>query len=259
MTSNLWTRDEMIITLNLYLKTPFGKIHKNNPEIIRLARLIHRTPNAVAIRLANYAAFDPQLKQRGISGMTHGGTKAKEYWEEFINNREQLIFESERIKATLEGSSIEEKYASIIRNHDLSPNLIGETKMRQIKARVNQYVFRQIVLANYESKCALSGIDIPELLVASHIIPWVVNKQERLNPENGICLSSLYDKAFDQGLISFDDSYRVIFSQKLYNNMHKAYFTRYFKSIYKKKLSETKKYNINQDFLKWHREFIFIN
>ena len=45
---NLWSRDEMILALNLYLKMPFGKMHKTNPEVIRVAKLIGRTPDAVA-------------------------------------------------------------------------------------------------------------------------------------------------------------------------------------------------------------------
>ena len=87
--------------------------------------------------------------------------------------------------------------------------------MSEVKTRVNQSVFRQIVLANYDGKCALTGIDLSELLVASHIIPWADNVQERLNPENGICLSSLYDKAFDKGLISFTNDQHIIFSVRL--------------------------------------------
>jgi putative restriction endonuclease len=118
-------------------------------------------------------------------------------------------------------------------------------------------VFRQIVLANYDYKCALTGIDIPELLVASHIIPWSENKEERLNPTNGICLSSLYDKAFDQGLISFDSSFKVLFSERLSSNVGKEYFDKYFSPIQNKSLTETKKYAINPTFLEWHRDCIF--
>ena len=77
-----------------------------------------------------------------------------------------------------------------------------------MKTRVNQNVFRQIVVANYSGKCAISGIDMPELLFASHIIPWSKNEEERLNPENGICLSALYDKAFDKGLIAVNENIR---------------------------------------------------
>ncbi len=255
MANSLWTRDEMILILNLFLKTPFGKMHKSNPEVIKMAQLIGRTPDAVVFRLGNYASLDPQLKQRGISGLSHTGKKCKECWNEFVNNREELLFESERILALYEGSSIEKKYKNEIKG--IPSDITGETKIQQIKSRVNQNVFRQIVLANYENQCALTGIDIPELLVASHIIPWSQNEQERINPENGICLSSLYDKAFDQGLISFDNNLKVIFSERLQSNVGKAYYDNYFRLIKGKSLAETKKYTVNLIFLEWHRDCIF--
>jgi putative restriction endonuclease len=70
---------------------------------------------------------------------------------------------------------------------------MGEERIREVKTRVNQSVFRQIVMSNYACKCAITGIDVPEFLVASHILPWSKSVDERLNPENGICLSSLYE------------------------------------------------------------------
>ena len=253
--NDLWTHEEMILVLNLYLKLPFGKMHKGNPDVIHLANIIGRTPNAVALRLVNYAAYDPQLKQRGISGMTHGGKKCGEYWDEFINDRERLLFESERILAQREGTTIEKKYEQEIR--DIPQGIIGETKVREVKTRVNQNVFRQIVLANYDGKCALTGIDLSELLVASHIIPWAVNKQERLNPENGICLSLLYDKAFDKGLISFTDDKKILFALRLKENVGKEYYLKYFEPISNAVLATPQKYNINRLFLEWHRDCIF--
>ena len=255
MAKELWTRDEMILVLNLYLKLPFGKMDRRNPEVIRLAGIIGRTANAVALRLVNFASYDPQLKQRGISGMAHGGKKCGEYWNEFINDRERLIFESERILAEREGTTIEKKYKQEIK--DIPLGVVGETKVREVKTRVNQNVFRQIVLANYDGKCALTGIDLTELLVASHIIPWAENEQERLNPENGICLSSLYDKAFDKGLISFTDDQRVIFSVRLQDNVGKDYYARYFAPVENAALIQPRKYNINPIFLEWHRDCIF--
>ena len=255
MAKDLWTRDEMILVLNLYLKLPFGKMDRRNPDVIHLANIIGRTSNAVALRLVNYASYDPLLKQRGISGMAHGGKKCGEYWDEFVNDRERLLFESERILAEREGTTIEKKYEHEIK--EIPKGIIGETKVREIKTRVNQNVFRQIVLANYESKCALTGIDLSELLVASHIIPWAENEQERLNPENGICLSSLYDKAFDKGLISFTNDQRVIFSARLKENIGKNYYTNYFEPINNAKLITPRKYHINPLFLEWHRDCIF--
>lgn len=255
MATELWTHDEMILVLNLYLKLPFGKMDRRNPDVIHLANIIGRTANAVALRLVNYASYDPQLKQRGIAGMTHGGKKCGEYWNEFINDRERLLFESERILAEREGTTVEKKYERELR--DIPQGVVGETKVREVKTRVNQNVFRQIVLANYDGRCALTGIDLAELLVASHIIPWAENESERLNPENGICLSSLYDKAFDKGLISFTDDQRVIFSVRLQSNIGKEYYAKYFQPIENATLITPRKYHVNPQFLEWHRDCIF--
>ena len=255
MARDLWTHDEMILVLNLYLKLPFSKMDRRNRDVIHLANIIGRTPNAVALRLVNYASYDPQLKQRGISGMTHGGKKCGEYWNEYTSDRERLLFESENILAQREGTTIEKKYEQEIR--DIPQGITGETKIREVKTRVNQNVFRQIVLSNYDSRCALTGIDLSELLVASHIIPWSRNEQERLNPENGICLSSLYDKAFDKGLISFTENKRVIFSTRLKENVGKEYYAKYFEPVENVMLVTPRKYHINPAFLEWHRDCIF--
>lgn len=157
--------------------------------------------------------------------------------------------------AKYEGVSIETKYKNDLK--DIPTGLIGEVKLRQVRARVNQNIFRQIVLSNYSGKCALTGIDIPGLLVASHIIPWAENKEQRLNPENGICLSSLYDRAFDLGLISFDEEKKVISSSRLANNVGKQYFDYFFVPVLHKKLAETTRYPANSVFLEWHRDCIF--
>ena len=94
------------------------------------------------------------------------------------------------------------------------------------KQRKGQYYFRRMILSNYNGHCALTGIDIPQLLLASHIIPWSKNKVTRLNPSNGICLSALYDKAFDQGLIGFDQHYKVMLSPLIIEQEGKDYYNK---------------------------------
>lgn len=254
MVRNLWTREEMILVLNLYLKLPFGQMYSRNSQVKHIAELIGRSSNAVAFRLVNFASLDPQLRQRGISGMSNGGKYCKEIWEEFAANREGLLFESERILAEREGTTVERKYESLIR---IPTGMTGEEKLRQVKTRVNQNVFRQIVLANYNGKCALTGIDVPELLVASHIIPWAVNREERLNPENGICLSTLYDKCFDIGLLSLTKDFQVIYARQLKENVGKDFYDRFFQSFEYQTITLPVKYLPKQDFLEWHRDTIF--
>ncbi len=86
---------------------------------------------------------------------------------------------------------------------------------RTIQARRLQRFFRNSILANYENCCALTGIAVPQLLVASHIIPWSKDERRRADPTNGICLNSLHDKAFDRHLITFDEDYRLVVSSTL--------------------------------------------
>ena len=254
-TRNLWTRVELILAFNLYLKIPFGKMHSTNKDVIHLASLIGRTPNSIALRLVNFASVDPVLKARGIKGMD-GGTKiVQPIWDEFYHNQEELVFLSEQILAQKENTSIENKYQELL--FDIK-DLKGETAIRQVKTRVNQSVFRQMVLANYSVKCAITSIDIPELLLASHIMPWSINEEHRLNPENGICLSALSDKAYDKGIIGITPNYEVIFSTSLKSKKETSFYKNNFAPIENLKISEPLKYLPKKEFLEFHLDTIFL-
>ena len=254
MAKNLWTKEELILAFNLYLKIPFSKIGARNKNVIHLANIIGRTPNSIALRLVNFASVDPVLKARGVNGM-EGGTKiVQPIWDEFYKNQEELVFLSEQILAEREKTSIEKKYINIL--EDLK-NLKGETVIREVKTRVNQSVFRQMVLGNYSTQCAITGIDIPELLFASHIVPWSQNEKERLNPENGICLSPLYDKAFDKGLIGINTNYEIILSKDLKNKSTSEFFVNHFAIIENKKIIEPLNYFPRKEFLEYHLDVIF--
>ncbi len=185
----------------------------------------------------------------------------KGYSKEWINQRlksieirKELTDEWEKILAQKQNKTIESKFNDYILDIN---DLKGETKVREIKTRVNQNVFRQIVLSNYNMKCAIANIDIPELLIASHIIPWSINEKERLNPENGICLSPLYDKALDIGLIGVNNNYEVVLSNNLKQNTTKEYYLNFFQPIEKKKLNLPHKYLPKKEYLEWHMDNIF--
>ena len=137
----------------------------------------------------------------------------------------------------------------------------GEDKISLTKQRKGQDYFRRMILANYGGRCALTGIDIPQLLLASHIIPWAdkSHKNDRLNPCNGICLSALYDKAFDQGLITISpDDYSVVLSSVLRENETKEYFDKHFGIIIGKKLMMPSEYQPNREFLAYHKDKVFL-
>lgn len=250
----LWTREEYILAFNLYLKLEFGKMHSNNLDVIKLSKTINRTSSAVAMRLVNFASLDPYHQNRGVNGLKNAGKQTQVIWDEFFDDQESLVYESEKILAEYENVTLEDKYYDVLNDIE---DLKGETKIRAVKTRINQSVFRKIVLVNYSSKCAITKIDIPDLLFASHILPWSKNEKERLNPENGICLSALYDRAFDKGYIGFTDDYKVLLSSTLKENSSKQYYAQYFAPIENQKLIDTVKYNPSKQFLEYHRDTIF--
>lgn len=241
----------MVLALSLYFQLPFGRLNKSTREVEELAALIGRTNNSVALRLVNYAACDPYILSTGRHGMASGSKVCKPYWDEFSGNREALFMEAQNIKARLLQQPIEQTLQ--ISNQELQ----GIDRLALVRQRVNQNAFRTMVLNNYENRCAITGISIPDFLVASHIIPWAENEAERLNPENGICLSSLYDKAFDRGFISFDEHNRVMLAPKLKAYKNKPYFAEHFGIIEHKELTLPIEYHPNPQFLEWHRDCVF--
>ena len=236
------------------MKLPFGKLHSGNTEIIHLAKIIGRTAGSVAMRLNNFASVDPFHQQRGIGGLPGGRKQVEPIWNEFINSKEELLFESERILAEKEKIAIEDKFAETLKGTE---HLKGEYKLREVKTRINQNVFRQIVLANYDNKCAVTGIDISDLLVASHIVPWSRNEQERLNPENGICLSPLYDRAYDKGYIGINEKFEILLSAGLKKKSKEIYHSKHFASLAGTKIIMPKKYYPKKEFLAFHMDVIF--
>jgi putative restriction endonuclease len=253
-TIRLWTKEELILAFNLYLKIAFGKTHSRNPKIIELANLIDRTPSSIVMRLGNFASIDPFHINRGVSGLKNGMNQVQPIWDEFFHNQEELIFLSEQILAQKENTTIEKKYEDIL--YDIK-DLKGTDVIRTVKTRVNQSVFRQMILSNYNNKCAITGIDFPELLVASHIIPWSKNEEHRLNPENGICFSALYDKAFDKGLIGINTNHEIIFSDTIKKKKEAEFFNKYFTFLENQKIIVAQKYSPRKEFLEYHLDTIF--
>jgi putative restriction endonuclease len=200
-----WQREELILAFNLYCKTPFGRIHNRNPDIISLAEHIERSPSAVSWKLANFARLDPTIRARNLTGATHGGKGEIEIWEEFNGDWDSLVFESERLLAQTMGRSIEE--VAEISEEELLKE--GKERERVVRSRVNQQFFRATVLAAYEYKCCVTGLPLPELLTASHIVPWAVDHANRLNPQNGLCLNAMHDRAFDRGFLTITPDYKV--------------------------------------------------
>lgn len=136
---------------------------------------------------------------------------------------------------------------------DETDDQLGEDVLRTVRTRANQNVFRKIVLRIYDQSCCITGLDIPELNIASHIIPWAEDETKRLDPRNGLCLSATYDAAFDRNLISLDDDYRIIISKDITDQYTNESVKYYFISKEGEKIKLPSSYLPHKDCLAEHR------
>ncbi len=250
-----WNREETILALELYCRTPFGKIDQRNPEVIELAKLLGRTPGSVGLKMFNLARFDPELKKRNIKSMRNGSKLDGEIYDEFSKDWEELSFQAQLIRAKLQDKTISE----IVDFGDIESIPVGEYREHMMKTRVGQYFFRMAVLNSYGNRCCVTGLIRPDLLVASHIKPWKVSDErtERTNPSNGLCLNPFHDKAFDKGLITIDRNYRIIVSNKIKDADMDSKTREWFMSYENHRISLPDKFYPGKDFIEYHNDVIF--
>ncbi len=251
LTNIKWSRDELIVAFNLYCKTPFTKINAKNKAVIELAPILGRSASSVALKLANFARLDPALQKRNIAGMRHGSKAEVEIWNEFSNDWEGLAYKSESILANYKNEPIENSSGIITK--DLPRE--GREREAIVKTRVNQSFFRQTILASYDNKCCITGISLPELLIASHIIPWAVDEENRMNPCNGLCLNALHDKAFDRGLITVTTDYKLKVSEALTANNSDTLL--FFTAYNNKRITLPQRFTPTKQFLEYHNQYVY--
>ncbi|MFA5832406.1 MAG: HNH endonuclease [Bacteroidota bacterium] len=253
MKQNIWTREQTIVAFNLYCKIPFNKVSSNHPEILKISKIIGRSPNSVKMKIGNFGSFDPELKKRGIVGLSNSSKLDKEVWDEFNMNWENLVFESESIIAKYAKKTLGELIGL-----DLENLPKGKEREAIVKTRINQSFFRSTILSSYNQKCCITGISVPQLLVASHIVPWSKNENIRLDPRNGLCLNSLHDRAFDHGFITITTDYKIIVSKELTANYKKDKLTQeYFLSFNNKSINMPDRFLPKKEYLDYHYENIF--
>lgn len=216
MTSERWTKVQLKLAFHLYCQLPFGKLHSRNKEIVELAGLIGRTPSAVAMKLVNFASLDPAITSSGRSGLGNASALDREVWDEFHADWEALATECAMLNSVLRAEQGKTEVMELDESEQEGlEDFTGETRRVVTTQRVKQHFFRRAVLSSYRGRCCMSGLSEPRLLLASHIVPWAKDHANRLNPRNGLCLSAIHDRAFDQGLITLTDEFRVLVSTDL--------------------------------------------
>lgn len=252
-----WTRQQLLVAFNIYCRLPFGRLHSRNPEIIKYADLIGRTPSALAMKLTNIASLDPVITATGRKGLKGASKADKLMWEEMHNNWDDFATESSQALNAIAGcndlGTLEDKQLLVDEN-----DYTGNVKTVLTKARVGQNLFRQAVLSAYNFRCCITGLSVPRLLIASHIVPWKNDEKNRLNPRNGLSLSMLHDKAFDVGIITINEDMTVRVSKQK-QSADDNFYTSALLHYDGKPIFLPDKFPPNVDFLAYHREHVFEN
>lgn len=104
-----WTKDELILALDVYFRLDITHITARHPDIIALSELLNdlpihsprrknskfRNPPGVHMKLRNFVRFDNRYSGRGLQ---RGGKLEEEVWKEFAENRVRLHTTAQAIK-----------------------------------------------------------------------------------------------------------------------------------------------------------------
>ena len=279
-----WDREETILAFYLYHFVSRSKISENNSSIIALSDLLPlRSPGSVGKKLFNIAANDPTLIALGKKSLSHCSKLDREVWHWF-SDFDSLREEAEKILT----KTIISQYGSLSDYAKVGDNLILELVNQEPYERAypdsdqhkskliisdpapgydvvgtttqrrGQDLFRKMVLAEYDNTCCITGINRPELLVASHIKPWAAcTDKDKTNPSNGLCLNMLHDKAFDIGLISLDDDCSILVSPELKKVRLDSYTKKAIVDLEGHVISMPDKYLPDKELLRYHRDNVF--
>jgi putative restriction endonuclease len=248
----LWKREELILAFGLYCRIPFKKTKANNPAVIEVSRLLGRSPASVARKLGNFGSFDPELHKRQIKGLVHAGKLDRQIWEEFHNDWNRLVLEESRLRNDL---GLEMELTEELDENILQP-LGPSEKEATIRTRIHQTFFRTAVLSSYDDTCCVTGLRIPECLIASHIRPWSTSEKFRTDPRNGLCLSATFDRLFDAGLITISHDLCIIVANRL-RSLDEKRVTELISVFHGAPLIRPRRFLPLPEHLEWHRNEIF--
>jgi len=171
----------------------------------------------------------------------------EEVWNEFQGNWDALAYESELLLSQPEKALVEE----------LADFPEGGMRESLVRTRINQRFFRAAVLAAYEGQCFITGLAVPELLNASHIVPWKTDTKNRTNPRNGLCLNRLHDVAFDVGLLTITPKLRVRISPKIEKRSSEPAIRDFLMKFKDAALKAPRRFAPEPEFLQYHNDVIF--
>ena len=247
-----WTREDVIIAYALYCVIPFSKVNNSNQTIKDAAAIMERSPASLKMRICNLAALDPDFLATGRTGLASVANLDREVYAEFSSDWQRLSSTAEELLGLPIFDIAEPIYNGPDRRRRKTYAEISDKQARRF--------FRKSVIAAYEGKCCISGMTIPQMLIASHIKPYAVSdiQTERANPANGLLLNAFYDRAFDQGLMTVLPDLTILISNQVKEVYTDERTREWLYSIEGTKIKRPARFAPNRDLLSYHNEYVFL-
>lgn len=247
-----WTREDVIIAYALYCVIPFSKVNNSNQTIKDAAEVMGRSPASLKMRICNLAALDPDFLATGRAGLSSVAKLDQEVFAEFSSDWQRLSSTAEELLGLPIFDIAEPVYNGPDRRRRKTYSEISEKQARRF--------FRKAVIAAYEGRCCISGMTIPQMLIASHIKPYAVSDRqtERANPANGLLLNAFYDRAFDQGLMTVLPDLTILISDQVKEAYTDEQTRKWLYAIEGTKIVRPARFAPNRELLAYHNEYVFL-
>ena len=181
--------------------------------------------------------------------MTNVSKLDKMIWDEFSDNFAELAAQAFIVERKMRDNEDIELFEETTR--------AGGDTIRPTRQRINQDFFRAAILAAYEEQCCITGFNIPQMLIASHIKPWKeCTPSEKVNPRNGLCINAFHDRAFDRGFLTITGKFAIKISPRIKQDNNPA-IKKWLTDYDGKQITLPEKFIPQQDFLNWHEKNIF--
>lgn len=239
-----WSREDIVVAYALYCVTPLNQIRPTNKVIQQVSEIISHSVASLVMRMRNFQYIDP----RASSGLRNVAKADKMIFEEFKHDWDALSIEAE----TLTGLDL--FGASPLQGAKPLSDLTDHRRVTR-----ERVFFKKAVLSAYNDQCYISGCAVPQMLVASHIRPYSKCRSEadRVSPDNGICLNTFYDKAFDSGLMTITPSMQIFISPIISNGPQDAFTARWLAELDGTFLPPSPRFPPRRELLEYHNDVIF--
>ena len=186
-------------------------------------------------------------------------------WGQFFNNygmnqipKEDFDFLCEQGLGTIIDIDENEQNKELVKSHInfIYQDHEVEDRFSKVKTRgYEQKVFSDNLRIIYDNQCCVTGLKTRSLLQGCHISSYGTDKKNRCNPNNGLCMSLIIHKCFDEGLITIDQDYKIVLSKSIKDDMLLKYLSEYDGT--KIKLPLKKEFYPDKDLLMIHTKNVF--